>query len=246
VNSAIIQLDEVSLCYRLARHRVTSLKDYAIHWMTSSLRYDQLWALSEMSVSIERGENVGIVGRNGAGKSTLLKVISRVLKPTSGRAVIRGRVAPILGLGTGFDFELTGRENIFLNALLLGHTYHEIAERLSDVIAFSGIGDFIDSPVRNYSSGMVARLGFSIATAWTPDVLILDEVLSVGDEQFKQQCAARLEQFRNAGTTIVIVSHAAGEIVQNCTRCIWLEKGKLQGDGHPNDVLAQYTASVSA
>lgn len=242
--SAIISLEGVSLCYRLANYRSPSFKQYAIHWVTGALTYRKMWALSDVSLSIARGESVGIVGRNGAGKTTLLKVISRVLKPTRGRVAVSGRTAPILALGTGFDYELTGRENILLNALLLGHSRREVQERIEAIVEFSGLGEFANSPVRNYSSGMVARLGFSVATAWVPDVLILDEVLTVGDAHFVKECNARLDQFRQAGTTVVLVSHEPDEILRNCTRCLWLDEGKVRADGTPPEILKCYTASV--
>lgn len=245
MNSPIIALEDVSVAYRLASHRVPSLKEFAIHWVTGSLSYKNLLALSHVSLAVRPGENVGIIGRNGAGKSTLLKVISRVLKPTTGRVSVRGRVAPILALGTGFDYELTGRENVVLNALLLGRSRAEVRERMNAIIEFSELGDFIDSPVRNYSSGMVARLGFSVATAWLPDVLLLDEVLAVGDAHFVKQCNHRLGEFRAAGTTIVMVSHQAEEIERNCSRCVWLEGRTVRADGPPKDILKEYESTVA-
>ena len=235
-----IHLDGVSLCYRLAKQRIPSLKEYAIHWMRGSLSYEKLWALRDVSVTLRQGETLGIVGRNGAGKSTLLKVISRVLKPTTGKAEIRGRLAPILELGTGFDFELTGFENIYLNALLLGRSRREIDDRIADIVEFSGLGDFIRAPIRNYSSGMQARLGYSIATAWTPDILILDEVLAVGDSAFTAKCQERIREFHAAGATVLMVSHNPTAIQQNCTRCLWLDAGRLRADGATKDVLAMY------
>jgi len=241
----VISLDRVSVCYRLASHRVPSLKEYAIHLVTGSLTYRKLWALSEVSFAVSQGENLGIIGRNGAGKSTLLKVISRVLKPTGGKVSVSGTVAPILALGTGFDYELTGRENILLNALLLGHSRREVLERVDDIVEFSGLGDFVNSPVRNYSSGMVTRLGFAVATAWLPDLLLLDEVLSVGDVHFVKRCNERLAQFRAAGTTIVMVSHQIADVRRNCTRCVWLEDGKVRADGAPAEITAEYEASVT-
>jgi ABC-2 type transport system ATP-binding protein len=235
-----VRLEEVSLSYRLAKQRIPSLKEYAIHWMRGALSYEKLWALRDVSLTIRQGERVGIVGRNGAGKSTLLKVISRVLKPTEGKAEIRGRLAPILELGTGFDYELTGLENIYLNALLLGRTRREIDERIEWIVEFSGLGDFIRSPIRNYSSGMYARLGFSIATAWLPDILILDEVLTVGDSAFTEKCEGRMAEFHDAGTTVLMVSHVAPAIRENCDRCIWLDAGRLRADGPTAEVLDRY------
>jgi homopolymeric O-antigen transport system ATP-binding protein len=235
-----VRLEEVSLCYRLAKQRIPSLKEYAIHWLKGALSYEKLWALKEVSFTARRGEVVGIVGRNGAGKSTLLKVISQVLKPSAGRAEVRGRIAPILELGTGFDHELTGFENIYLNALLLGRTRREIDAKVDEIVDFSGLGDFVRSPIRNYSTGMLARLGFSIATAWLPDILILDEVLSVGDASFTGKCTDRMRQFHDAGTTVLMVSHNAAAIRESCTRCIWLDAGRVRLEGPPAEVLEHY------
>jgi ABC-2 type transport system ATP-binding protein len=236
----VVRLDRVSLCYRLAKHRIPSIKEYAIHLVRGALAYEKLWALRDVSFEVRRGEVLGIVGRNGAGKSTLLKVISRVLKPTTGTVAVTGRVAPILELGTGFDFELTGLENLHLNALLLGHSQKEIDVKVDEIVEFSGLGDFIRAPIRNYSSGMLARLGFAIATAWTPDLLILDEVLAVGDSSFTKKCERRLERFHEAGTTVLIVSHSEDAIRSNCSRCLWIDAGHLRADGTPDEVLDLY------
>jgi ABC-2 type transport system ATP-binding protein len=235
-----IRLDEVSLCYRLAKQRLPSLKEYAIHWLRGALAYEKLWALREVSLTVRQGETVGIVGRNGAGKSTLLKVISQVLKPTTGTAEIRGRISPILELGTGFDYELTGLENIYLNALLLGRMRREIEEKVEEIVDFSGLGDFIRSPIRNYSSGMLARLGFSIATAWLPEILILDEVLTVGDAVFTEKCEEKMHSFHEAGITILVVSHSEKVVRETCTRCIWLDAGRLRADGGADEVIDLY------
>lgn len=235
-----IRLEGVCLCYRLAKQRIPSLKEYAIHFLRGALSYEKLWALKDVDLTVRRGETLGIVGRNGAGKSTLLKVISRVLKPSKGTAMIKGRLAPILELGSGFDYELTGLENIYLNALLLGHSKREIQEKIDEIIDFSGLGDFIRSPLRNYSSGMQARLGFSIATAWLPDVLILDEVLSVGDATFNEKCEERIQRFHDAGTTVLLVSHSPMAVTKNCTRCVWLDDGRVRADGATREVLDLY------
>jgi ABC-type polysaccharide/polyol phosphate transport system ATPase subunit len=235
-----IHLDEVSLCYRLAKQRIPSIKEYAIHWMKGALAYEKLWALRDVSLTIRQGETVGIVGRNGAGKSTMLKVISRVLKPSKGQVAVNGIVSPILELGTGFDHELTGLENIYLNALLLGRTRKEIQEKLEEIVEFSGLGDFIRSPIRNYSSGMLARLGFSVATAWLPEILILDEVLAVGDAAFTEKCEKKMRTFHDAGITILVVSHSEKVIRDTCTRCVWLDAGLLRADGGTEEVLELY------
>lgn len=244
-DSALIRLEDVGLCYRLAKHRIPSFKEYAIHWMRGALRYEELWALSDIDLTVRRGESLGIVGRNGAGKSTLLKVISRVLKPTRGRAEIHGTLAPILELGTGFDFELSGHENIYLNGLLLGHSRREIDDRVDAIIDFSGIGEFIHSPIRNYSSGMLARLGFSIATAWTPDLLILDEVLAVGDAGFLKRCRQRMQELRDEGATVLMVSHSGADVRENTRRCVWLERGRIQADGETEKVMTRYEDFVA-
>ena len=167
-------------------------------------------------------------------------MISRILRPTSGTVLVRGRVAPILELGTGFDHELTGRENVFLNALLLGRRRSEVTERLDEIVAFSGLESFIDSPLRNYSSGMVARLGFSIATCWQPEILILDEVLSVGDASFAQSCGERIAKLRAGGATILLVSHSLDDVRRLCSRCLWLEHGRLRADDAVVNVLPNY------
>jgi ABC-2 type transport system ATP-binding protein len=245
MSQPVVRLDKVSLCYRLAKQRIPSLKEYAIHLVKGALSYQQLWALNDVDLEIAAGETVGIVGRNGAGKSTLLKVISSVLTPTRGRVAVRGRVAPILELGTGFDYELTGRENIFLNALLLGRSRREIVTAFDSIVAFSELGDFIDTPIRNYSSGMQARLGFSIATAWRPDLLILDEVLAVGDVAFRQKCEERITELHRSGSTILVVAHTRQAIVDTCSRCLWLDHGRLVLDGSPANVVDAYQAAVA-
>ena len=243
-SQSIIEIEDMSLCYRLARQRLGSLKEYFIHWVRGSLTYLDLWALKDINLKIGPGEVVGVVGRNGAGKSTLAKVVTGVLKPTKGTVTVRGRISPILELGTGFDYELTGHENIFLNAMLLGRKRKEIGPKVDEIIEFSGLEKFIHSPVRSYSTGMLARLGFAIATAWVPDVLILDEVLAVGDARFLVRCHHRLRTFRKAGTTILLVSHSPAEVVKHCTRCLWIDDGVLRADGNPRDILGHYVDDV--
>jgi len=236
----VVRLSDVSLCYRLAKQRIPSIKEYTIHWLKGALEYEKLWAIQEIDLEVRRQETLGIVGRNGAGKSTLLKVISGVLKPTTGRAETTGRIAPILELGMGFDGELTGIENVYLNALLLGRSRREIEARLDQIVAFSGLGDFIRSPIRSYSTGMLARLGFSIATAWTPDLLVLDEVLAVGDSRFVQRCIERIEELKEGGATLLMVSHSPDAIRANCSRCLWLDRGRMMADGPTDEVLERY------
>lgn len=240
----ILHLDSVALCYRLPKQRIGSIKEYFIHLVKGNLVYEKLWALRDIELSVAPGEFVGVVGPNGAGKSTLAKVISGVLKPTRGERSVRGRISPILELTTGFDFELTGYENIFLNGLLLGRTRREVKAALDSIIDFSGLQEFIHTPIRNYSSGMVARLGFSIATAWIPELLILDEVLAVGDARFVRRCQERIKGFQEAGTTTILVSHASELLRESCSRCLWLERGRLVADGEPGDVLDRYEEAM--
>lgn len=240
----VIELHGVSLRYRLAKSKVSSFKEYLIHTLRGSLSYSSLWALRDVDLKISRAETLGIVGRNGAGKSTLLKVISGVLKQSAGRRIVRGKISPILELGTGFDPELTGLENIYLNALLRGYRRREVDAACDAIVEFSGIGEFVHSPVRNYSTGMQARLGFAVATAWVPEVLVLDEVLSVGDARFLRRCHQRIEEFRAAGTTVLVVSHSPGEILSHCTRAVWVDQGQIVAEGSPPDVLGAYSESA--
>jgi len=245
-SAPVVSLAGVTLCYRLAKLRTPSLKEYAIHWMRGVLSYEKLWALQGVDLCVRRRQRVGIVGRNGAGKSTLLKVVSGVLRPTQGTVSVKGHVAPILELGTGFDFELSGLENVYLNALLLGRSRTQIDEKRDEIIEFSGLADFIHSPIRNYSTGMLARLGFAIATAWVPDLLILDEVLSVGDARFVQRCESKLEEIREAGAAVILVSHDLSAVGRWCDRVLWLDAGRVRAEGQPDEVLARYIAAVEA
>ena len=236
----VIRLENVGLQYRLAKQRIPSFKEYAVHWMRGTLVHEEFWGLRDVSFSVQRGESIGVIGQNGAGKSTLLKVVSRVLAPTTGRLSIQGSVMPLLELGTGFDPELTGVENIYLNALLFGRTRAEVERAVPSIVETSGLGDFIYAPIRQYSSGMWARLGFAVATAWVPDILILDEVLAVGDATFQQRCEERMRRFRTEGTTILLVSHDASSVTATCDRCLWLDKGHLMADGPAREVLQRY------
>lgn len=246
MSDSVIELDGVSLRYRLAKQRIPSFKEYTIHLLKGTLSYEEFWALRDVDVVVRRGERLGIVGRNGAGKSSLLKVVSRVLRPTRGTATVRGRLAPILELGSGFDFELTGWENIYLNALLLGHSRREVDEAIAGIVSFAELEEFIHSPIRNYSSGMLGRLGFAIATAWVPDILVLDEVLAVGDAVFQQKCEERMRRFHEAGTTILLVSHARDAILDNCERVVWLDHGRVRSDGAAAEVLELYKQQAAA
>lgn len=236
----VVNLQNISVQYRAPEERIGTFKEYAIRLLQGKIKRKVFLALNNISLEIKEGDTFGILGRNGAGKSTLLKVISRVLTPTQGRVQIRGKVSPLLELGAGFHPELTGRENIFLNGALLGHTRHEIEERLESIILFSEIDDFIEAPIRTYSTGMVARLGFAVATAWKPEILILDEALSVGDETFQQKCKIKLDELRSGDVTTILVSHNVQIMRELCTRAIWLDHGQIRAAGDAAQVIQIY------
>ena len=236
----VIILENISVRYRTPDTKFGSFKEYAIQVIKRQVKIKEVKALFNVSLQINEGEVIGIVGRNGAGKSTLLKVISRVLIPTEGRVRLRGWVSPLLELGAGFHPELTGRENIFLNGTLLGHKRREVETRLDEIVEFAELGSFIDSPLRTYSSGMIARLGFSIATTWKPDILILDEILAVGDENFRNKCQVRIASFQKEGTTTLLVSHIASNIEALCSRAIWLDRGEVKASGPVRETLDLY------
>ena len=242
----VVQLDDVGVRYRVPLERYGTFKEYMIRRLQGRVDYHELWALDSVSLAVHEGEVFGVVGRNGAGKSTLLKVISRVLRPTRGRVRVWGHVAPLLELGAGFHSELTGRENVFLNGALLGHTQAEIARKFEEILEFADLEAFIDAPLRTFSSGMVARLGFAVATAWDPDLLILDEVLAVGDEAFQQKCHHRIQSFQHKGATVVLVSHNLGQIAALCQRALWLDHGAVRAEGEPSAVVARYRESQQA
>lgn len=244
ITSPVIHIENVSVQYRLPREKITSFKEYAIRRLKRTIEYTNFWALRNISLTVNRGEVVGVIGPNGAGKSTLLKVIARVLRPTDGRVRVRGRVAPLLELGTGFDFELTGIENIFLNSALLGYSQRDTEARVRRIVEFAGLGDFIQAPLRTYSTGMVARLGFAIATDVEPDVLLVDEILSVGDAEFKLKAEYRMDSFQKSGATILIVSHNPDTIRKLCQRALWLEHGKIQAEGTASQVIAEYDLAL--
>ena len=236
----VIILDNICVRYRAPEANFGTFKEYAIQLLKRNVKFREFNALSNVSLQVNEGEILGIIGRNGAGKSTLLKVISRVLIPTEGRVRIRGKVSPLLELGAGFHPELTGRENVFVNGTLLGHTRREIEDQLPDIMDFAELDAFIDSPLRTYSSGMVARLGFAVATSWQPEILILDEILSVGDEAFQQKCKMRMAKYRDAGTTILLVTHDADTVQDLCQRAVWLDHGEVHAIGHAVEVVNRY------
>jgi len=239
----VIVLEKISVRYRAQEVRIRTFKEYAIQLLKRNVRFKEFRALNNVDLQVNEGEIVGVIGRNGAGKSTLLKVIARVLIPTEGRVRLKGRVSPLLELGAGFHPELTGRENIFLNGTLLGHSRREIEARLPEIIEFAELDAFIDSSLRTYSSGMIARLGFSIATTWRPEILILDEILSVGDEAFRTKCKTRMAKYRDEGTSTLLVDHDMKTIGTLCSRAIWLDHGEAKATGPAKEVVDLYRQS---
>ena len=239
----VIVLDNITVQYRAPEEVIGTFKEYAIQLLRRNVRFREVRAIDNVSLEVEEGEILGIIGRNGAGKSTLLKVISRVLVPTAGRVRLRGRISPLLELGAGFHPELTGRENIYLNGTLLGHSRRDVDARLTEIMEFAELDAFIDSPLRTYSSGMVARLGFSVSTTWQPEILILDEILSVGDEAFRLKCQQRMEKYRNQGTTTLLVTHDSNTVEKLCTRAAWLDHGQIKAIGPSREVVNMYRQS---
>lgn len=242
----MIKVDHVSMSFNLASDKVTSIKEYFVRRIKHTLSYKPFFALNDISFEISKGEIVGIIGGNGAGKSTMLKIISGILSPTSGDISVGGTIAPMLELGAGFDMDLTAQENVFLNGAILGYSKSYLQERYEDILKFSELKDFMDVPLRNFSSGMMMRLAFSISTLVDPDILIVDEILAVGDAQFQTKCIGRLEELMNSGTTVLLVSHSLKQIRDMCTRVIWLEHGKMQMDGPSAEICEAYEKSWQA
>ncbi|HID88656.1 MAG TPA: ABC transporter ATP-binding protein [Anaerolineae bacterium] len=239
--SIAIQFENVSKKFTLHHERARSFQELALHLLHRNRRSrEEFWALREVNFTVEEGETVGLIGPNGAGKSTVLKLISRIIEPTSGRIRVNGRVGALLELGAGFHPDLTGRENIYLNGSILGLSRAEIRRKMDEIIAFAELERFIDVPVKHYSSGMYVRLGFSIAVHTEPDVLLVDEVLAVGDAAFQRRCLERIDDLRRQGVTILLVSHSADTVRALCKRALWLEEGRLVADGSAEAVVARY------
>jgi ABC-2 type transport system ATP-binding protein len=243
---AKINFHDVSVRYRLPKERIRTVKEFAIKSLWRKVEYEEFWVLKNITFQIEPGEMLGIIGRNGAGKSTLLKLVARVMKPVKGRMEIIGRVTPLLELGAGFDFELTGLENIFLFGSILGVNRQEMRSKLEKIAEFSELGDFLESPLRTFSSGMITRLGFAVATAVDPDILLLDEILAVGDAGFQKKSLNVIKRFRSSGVTILFVSHDPQQIRSLCDKAVWLEGGEVRAWGAAANVLDQYESFLMA
>lgn len=236
----MIKAEHISMSYKMVNDKVKSIKEYIVQLLKGKIKYEEFQALDDVSFEVNPGEVVGIIGRNGAGKSTLLKIISGILKPTLGTIELKGNVVPMLELGSGFDFDLSGRENIFLNGAILGYTENFLKEKYDDILSFSELGDFINIPIRNYSSGMVMRLAFSIATIVNPEILIVDEILAVGDSSFQEKSKHKMLELMSGGTTVLFTSHSIDQIKEMCDRVIWLDHGKLMAIGKSDEVCCKY------
>lgn len=237
-----IEFREVSVGY--PTHKIPTLKEWVVRGVTGRRPDEFSWALRDVSFEVKCGDTLGIIGRNGAGKSTLLRVAAGIIVPTSGEASTRGSVAPLIELGTGFDGELSGIENIFFNGALLGRSKQYMTRRLDEIVDFAGLGASIDAPLRTYSTGMVARLAFAIATTIDADIVLLDEILSVGDAAFRERCDERIRGFRDSGSTILLVSHDLEAVHNLCSRAVWVAEGTLRAAGRVDEVIGAYTASL--
>ncbi len=235
-----IEVQNVSMRFNMAKERYESLKEYFLAAMQGKLQFEEFYALRDVSLSVPKGEFHGLIGLNGSGKSTLLKVISGVYKPTKGTVRVNGAIAPLIELGAGFDMDLTARENIYLNGTVLGLTPKFITEKFDEIVDFSELWDFLDVPLKNYSSGMVARIAFAIATVTKPEILIADEILSVGDFLFQEKCEKRMAELMDGGTTVLFVSHSIRQIRRMCDRVTWLEKGRVRMEGPTQEVCDAY------
>ena len=236
----MVELEDVSMNFRLEQSRTQSLKGFVVAALRNKLRYEQFQALTNVGFSVTKGEVIGIIGHNGAGKSTLLKCIAGIMMPTAGSVRVNGNIVPMLELGSGFDYELTGRENIFLNGAILGYSKAYLKEKYDEIVSFSELGRFIETPIRTYSSGMMMRLAFSIAAIVDPEILIVDEILSVGDAGFQEKSYARMREMMGGGTTVFFVSHSIDRIESFCNRVIWLDQGKVKMIGETKRVCSAY------
>lgn len=240
MSNYIVDVENLTIRFNLANEKVDNLKEYFIKLVKGELLFQEFFALQNVSLKVKKGEAWALIGVNGSGKSTLLKAVSGILKPYSGTVNVYGEIAPLIELGAGFDGNLTARENIYLNGAILGHSIKFMDEHFNDVVQFSEIENFLDTPIKNFSSGMKARLGFAVATITNPDVLIVDEVLSVGDFLFRQKCMKRMQEMLDSGTTLLFVSHNVDTVKSICSHAIWLNKGKTVMSGEVNEVCNMY------
>ena len=239
-NKPIIEISDVSMRFNLATEKHDTIKEYIVKLIKHQLMFNEFYALKNVSLTIDRGDSVALIGVNGSGKSTLLKCIAGVMSPTQGSIIVRGSIAPLIELGAGFDMDLTARENIYLNGAVLGHDRAFMDEHFDSIVDFAELWEFIDVSVKNFSSGMVARLGFAIATEVKADILVVDEVLSVGDYRFQEKCKERIADLLSGGTTLLFVSHSAEQVKELCKRAVWLDKGMVIADGLVDEIYKEY------
>lgn len=239
-----IKVDDVSMMFNLSRQKEERLKEYFINLVKGKLFFDEFWALKNISFEINKGESLGIIGVNGSGKSTLLKIVSNIMKPTKGSVTTYGTIAPLIEMGGGFDRDLSAKENIYLVGAMHGHSRAFIKKQFDSIIEFSELHDFVDVPLRNFSSGMISRLGFAIATLVDADILIADEVLSVGDMKFRQKCEARIGEMVGEGTTVLFVSHSLDQVQKVCQKALWIDKGEMKMIGPSKEVCMEYKKQV--
>lgn len=243
-NNVVINVSDATVRFNMASERIDNLKEYVIKLVKHQLMFQEFLALKNVDFSVRKGEAWGVIGTNGSGKSTLLKLICGILKPYTGTVNIQGSIAPLIELGAGFDGDLTAKENIFLNGAVLGHTKKYMQDHFEEIVEFAELQDFLDMPIKNYSSGMAARLGFSIATVVRPDILIVDEVLSVGDYAFQQKCEKRMKGMLEGGTTLLFVSHSIDSVRSLCDHALWLDKGNVRLKGEVEDVCDAYMQAL--
>lgn len=243
-NKPIIEISDVSMRFNLATEKHDTIKEYIVKLIKHQLMFNEFYALKNVSLTIDRGDSVALIGVNGSGKSTLLKCIAGVMSPTQGSIIVRGSIAPLIELGAGFDMDLTARENIYLNGAVLGHDRAFMDEHFDSIVDFAELWEFIDVPVKNFSSGMVARLGFAIATEVKADILVVDEVLSVGDYRFQEKCKERIADLLSGGTTLLFVSHSAEQVKELCKRAVWLDKGMVQMYADTHDTYSKYKSFI--
>ncbi len=239
----MVKVEHVSMKFNLSSEKFDSFKEYIIKSVKNQVSFEEFWALKDVTFDVRSGEALGLIGLNGSGKSTMLKTIAGVLKPTEGTIQVNGNVAPLIELGAGFDMDLTARENVFLNGALMGHARKVMESYYDDIVEFSELKDFMNVPVKNFSSGMISRLAFSIATIGIPDILICDEVLSVGDFHFQEKCEKRIQTMKDKGTTILFVSHSIKQVEKICNKIVWLEKGRLKKFGITEEICPEYEKS---
>lgn len=240
MSTPIIEVNNVSMRFNLAKEKTDTIKEYIVKLVKHELFFDEFWALKNVSFTLERGDSLALIGRNGCGKSTMLKIIAGVMVPTKGEIKVRGNIAPLIELGAGFDGDLTARENIYMNGAIMGFDRAFMNSHFDEIVEFSELQDFLDVPVKNFSSGMIARLGFSIATIVEAEILIIDEILAVGDAAFQKKCEQKMEKMLSGGTTLVFVSHSGDQVKRLCKKAVWIDHGEVQMQGNSSEVYDAY------